>query len=69
MGKIILTMLLLIPMSLDEHKLMPLELMNKDFNSLLLVCLHGGHASIWIDHKPIAYVACNRVAFPKRFPR
>ena len=68
MEKVILTILLAFPLSVTDHKLPKQEWVNRDFNALLLVCINGGHASIWIDHKPIKYVSCQPVAFPRRFP-
>ncbi len=69
MTRFLLITWLLMPMSLALEVLPERVHANAAFTSLLMTCMHGGNASIWINNEPIAYVTCKREPFPRRFPK
>ena len=70
MSRYLIALALIIPFPLS-HEYLPFEkeYTNPAFNALLLTCINGGNASIWIDNKLVRYISCQPIPFPKRFPR
>lgn len=66
---IITALLAMVPSHLGHEYLPEKVYTNSAFSALLHTCLTGGHASIWFNDKPAAYVSCHQIPFPSRFPR
>ena len=66
---IITAVLTLAPFPLGHEYLPEKVYTNSALSALLHTCMTGGHASIWFDDKPAAYITCHRIPFPRRFPR